>query len=445
MGTIDARGLGKAYKQYPNRWSRLAEWMVPGAPRHQLHWVLRDVSFRVDPGEAVAIVGDNGAGKSTLLKLITGTSQATTGSVAVEGRISAMLELGMGFHPDFTGRQNVYMSGQLLGMTLHEIGESMAHIESFAEIGDYIDQPVRIYSSGMQVRLAFAVATARRPDILIVDEALSVGDAHFQHKSFGRIRQFQEEGTTLLLVTHDLTTVRSICKRALWLEKGLVKAYGDTRPVVDGYFASIYAQRQGIVTTAARRAVEQAQQAESMDEPDVRRDFVNRTTLRNDIEVFEFDKAAARWGEGALGIRATRLLDENGQPVAWTLGGERVRLEVECLAHAEREAVFVGFVVKDRTGQRLFGDNSYLAYHDQPVRVRAGDVVRATFDFRIPTLPKGPYVIAVAVATGTQHEHVIEEWIDTAFYFESHNAFTPGGLVGIPMRRIELAVERVPA
>ena len=162
----------------------LAEWLLPGdRPRHTLKWVLRDVSFTVAPGEAVGIIGLNGAGKSTLLKMITGTTQPTEGSVFMSGRVAALLELGMGFHPDFTGRQNAYMAGQLLGYSVEDIARLMPEIEAFAEIGDYIDQPVRVYSSGMQMRLAFSVATAIRPDTLIVDEALSVGDTYFQHKS----------------------------------------------------------------------------------------------------------------------------------------------------------------------------------------------------------------------------------------------------------------------
>src|SRR5690606_8406318 len=172
MGTITVSNLGKAYKIYPTRWSRLREWIDPlSRPRHLLKWVLSDLSFIVRPGEAVGIIGVNGAGKSTLLKMITGTTQPTTGSVKISGRVAALLELGMGFHPDFTGRQNAYMAGQLLGYSVEEIAHLMPEIEAFAEIGDYIDQPVRVYSSGMQMRLAFSVATARRPDVLIVDEA----------------------------------------------------------------------------------------------------------------------------------------------------------------------------------------------------------------------------------------------------------------------------------
>ncbi len=221
MGTITVTNLGKAYKQYPTRWSRLAEWVLPGKKvRHQLQWVLQDINFTVNPGEAVGIIGINGAGKSTLLKMITGTTQPTTGSVNITGRVSAMLELGMGFHPDFTGRQNVYMAGQLLGYNMEEIARLMSEIEAFAEIGDYIDQPVRVYSSGMQMRLAFSVATMSRPDILIVDEALSVGDAAFQRKCFRRIESYCAQKTTLLFVSHDTETVKKICSKSHFPQRG---------------------------------------------------------------------------------------------------------------------------------------------------------------------------------------------------------------------------------
>jgi len=176
--TVEARSVGKAYRHYPNHWSRLGEWLLPFAgPRHQLTWALRDVSFEVAAGEALGIVGFNGAGKSTLLKIICGTTGATEGSVRLQGRVAALLELGMGFHPEFSGRQNVLIAGQLLGLGRAEIDELLPEIEDFAEIGAYFDEPLRIYSSGMAMRLAFSLATARRPELLIVDEALSVGDA----------------------------------------------------------------------------------------------------------------------------------------------------------------------------------------------------------------------------------------------------------------------------
>lgn len=238
MGTINVSNLGKAYKQYPARLSRLIEWFMPfSKARHQLKWVLQDINFIVNPGEAVGIIGINGAGKSTLLKMITGTTQPTTGSVHITGRVAALLELGMGFHPDFTGRQNAYMAGQLLGMSVEEITRLMPEIEAFAEIGDYIDQPVRVYSSGMQVRLAFSLATANRPDILIVDEALAVGDISFQQKCFERIQKYKKSGTSLLFVSHDLNIIYRLCNKAVLINQGFVAAYGDVRYVASKYEA----------------------------------------------------------------------------------------------------------------------------------------------------------------------------------------------------------------
>lgn len=238
MGTINVSNLGKAYKQYPTRLSRLMEWFMPfGKARHQLKWVLQEINFTVKAGEAVGIIGINGAGKSTLLKMITGTTQPTTGSVHITGRVAALLELGMGFHPDFTGRQNAYMAGQLLGMSAEEINRLMPEIEAFAEIGGYIDQPVRVYSSGMQVRLAFSLATVNRPDILIVDEALAVGDIRFQQKCFERIHQYKKLGTSLLFVSHDLNIIYRLCNKAVLINQGLVSAYGDVRYVASKYEA----------------------------------------------------------------------------------------------------------------------------------------------------------------------------------------------------------------
>ena len=220
--------IGKAYRFYPSRWARLSEWLAPGTPRHELQWVLRHVTFSVAAGESVGIIGRNGAGKSTLLKLITGTTQPSEGEVRAEGRVAALLELGIGFHPEFTGRENAFMTGQLMGVSEPDIAAAMPQIEGFAEIGRYIDEPLRTYSSGMQVRLAFSVATAFRPDILIVDEALAVGDLYFQHKCYARIRQFRAEGMTLLFVSHDPGAIKSLCDRAILLDAGGVRA--DDRP-----------------------------------------------------------------------------------------------------------------------------------------------------------------------------------------------------------------------
>jgi lipopolysaccharide transport system ATP-binding protein len=254
MGTIRVHNLGKAFKQYDKRWSRLAEWILPFiGTQHRLKWVLEDISFQLAPGEAVGIIGINGAGKSTLLKLITGTSQPSTGSVAMTGRVAALLELGMGFHPDFTGRQNAFMAGQLIGLSVEEIEQAMPAIEAFADIGDYIDQPVRVYSSGMQMRLAFSVATVKRPDILIIDEALSVGDVYFQHKSFERVREFRKLGTTLLIVSHDRAAIQSICDRAILLDGGRLTKQGSPEEVMD-YYNALIAERENSTVEQVKTA-----------------------------------------------------------------------------------------------------------------------------------------------------------------------------------------------
>lgn len=236
MGTIAVLNLGKAYKQYSSKWARLREWIMPAqSALTKIKWVLQDISFTIEPGQAVGILGVNGAGKSTLLKMITGTTQPTTGDVHIVGRVAALLELGMGFHPDFTGRQNAYMAGQLMGFGEDEIKALMPEIEAFADIGEYLDQAVRVYSSGMQVRLAFAVATSVRPDILIIDEALSVGDAAFQRKCFQRIENYRQAGTTLLFVSHDTETVKKLCDNALFLKQGKLEQWGEAKSVCDAY------------------------------------------------------------------------------------------------------------------------------------------------------------------------------------------------------------------
>jgi len=326
MGTITITQLGKAYRQYPTRWARLGEWLDPrGKPRHQLHWVLQDISFTVQPGEALGIIGINGAGKSTLLKMVTGTTQPTTGSVRIEGRVAALLELGMGFHPDFTGRQNVYMAGQLLGYTQQELSQLMLAIEAFAEIGDYIDQPVRVYSSGMQMRLAFSVATATRPDVLIVDEALSVGDIYFQHKSFERIREFGRQGTTLLIVSHDKQAIQSICTRAILLNQGRLAMQGAPEAVMDYYNALL--------------ADHQSQQV------------VQRENDAGKLQTIS--------GTREVEVESARLLNAADQPIEVVQVGQAVRLHVQVRANAPVEELVLGYLIKDRLGQAIYGTNTH--------------------------------------------------------------------------------------
>ena len=386
MGHIRVTGLGKAYKQYPTRWSRLAEWLIPFSPiRHRQHWVLQDVAFEIAPGEAVGIVGVNGAGKSTLLKMITGTTQPTCGQIQLEGRVAALLELGMGFHPDFTGRQNAVMAGQLLGMQVEEIETLMPEIEHFAEIGEAIDHPVRTYSSGMQMRLAFSVATARRPDILIVDEALSVGDAYFQHKSFERIRSFRRAGTTLLIVSHDRSAIQSICDSAILLENGRMAMHGKPEAVMD-YYNALLAEREG-------------------------------QTVRQ--EMLADGQVQTVSGTGEAGILSVRMLDERERAIDAAEVGQPVVLEVQVEVRRDIERPVLGFMIKDRLGQAMYGINTHrqdLALTD----LQAGERLTYRFAF-VMGLGKGNYSVALSLSRLDSHLDRNFEWRDYGLVFHVIN------------------------
>ena len=390
MSSILVTGLGKAYRQYAGRWSRLAEWIFPGqGPRHTQHWVLRDISFRVEPGEAVGIIGINGAGKSTLLKLITGTTQPTEGAVQISGRIAALLELGMGFHPDFTGRQNVLMAGQLLGLSSAEVRALMPEIEAFAEIGNYIDQPFRVYSSGMQMRLAFSVATVKRPDVLIVDEALSVGDAYFSAKSFDRIRAFGAAGTTLLIVSHDKQAIQSLCDRAILLDAGRLAKEGDPESVTD-YYNALIADRQNATIVQQER---------------------------------QDGRVATVSGTGDASVVDSALLNHEGQRVEVVDVGEPVTLEICVRVRAHIPRLVVGYMIKDRLGQPMFGTNTDHIQH--PVEdLKPGDLLTYRFAF---TAGLGPGSYSVAVALHSTETHLIDnyEWRDLALVFHVVNMSRP--------------------
>jgi lipopolysaccharide transport system ATP-binding protein len=384
MGQLIVSNIGKAYKRYGGKWARMLEW-VSGREQHQKTWVLRDISFTVNPGEAVGIIGVNGAGKSTLLKIITGTTQPTVGSIATQGSVSPMLELGMGFHPDFTGRQNVFMAGQLLGLRSDEIGACMPAIEAFAEIGDYIDRPVRIYSSGMQMRLAFSVATAVRPDILIVDEVLSVGDAYFQHKSFSRIREFREQGTTLLIVSHDRSAIQSLCDRAILLEGGFVIKDSKPAEVMD-YYNAIIAEKNNVT-----------------------------------VEVKRLDDGSVqtRSGTGEAQVESISLLNEEGSAVEFINVGQAVRLKVEVRIRANLPELVFGYMIKDRLGQPVFGTNTrHMGV--KLTNLTKGEKLTLAFSFPA-NIGFGSYSVSTALHLADTHLAANYEWRDVALMFNVVN------------------------
>lgn len=401
MGSLTVHNLGKAYRRYRRRSGRFMEWLGMGC-QHELVWIMRHIDFSLAPGEAVGIVGVNGAGKSTLLKMITGTTRPTEGKISSSGRISALLELGLGFHSEFTGRQNVYMSGQLLGMSVEELTSLMPEIEAFAEIGDYIDQPVRIYSSGMQVRLAFSVATAVRPDILIVDEALSVGDSYFQHKSFDRIRQFRNAGTTLLFVSHSAETVQTLCDRAILLDKGGI-IRDDIPDTVMNYYNAMIAARQ-----TSNKIIQTEEEA---------------------------CKAVVRSGTGAAVIEKLEL-ESAGSIVRALQSGVEALFTLDVVVYEEIDELTAGILIRDRLGNNVFGTNSF--HHRQSITgLSKGD--RVTIQFYFPSLSLGDGSYSVSVALHSQDNHIAAnyDWWDRALVFEVVPAEGP---VAIGVCRIPVAI-----
>jgi lipopolysaccharide transport system ATP-binding protein len=390
MGTITVSNLGKAYKHYPTRWSRLREWVTPSQKIfHELRWVLKDINFAITAGEAVGIVGLNGAGKSTLLKIITGTTQSTTGSVQIDGRVAAMLELGMGFHPDFTGRQNVFLAGQLSGLGASEIATLMPEIEAFAEIDDYIDQPVRVYSSGMQMRLAFSVATAVRPDILIIDEALSVGDAYFHHKSLEKIKRFASEGTTILLVSHDSTVIRSLCTRAILLEHGSVRSDGDPEVVLDLYNA--------LLPRTGQLNVTQSKQVGG--------------------------KLATESGTYEAMIIDVYMKTSSGDCGSTILTGDHVSIHVKTTTQTNIQKLILGYAIRDKYGNCVFGTNTH--YLGKVITfIEKDKQVEYVISF-CNILGPGTYSLQLALTDGPSHLVNNYHWVDRALIFHVENLRYP--------------------
>lgn len=382
---LEVINIGKAYRDYGAEWRRVLSWFgAPLRPRGE-HVVLEKISFSLQAGETIGVVGQNGAGKSTLLKIITGTLKPTAGSVTVRGRIAAILELGMGFHPDLTGRQNAYHSAGLMGYTPEQVNSVIGEIESFAEIGEYFDQPVRTYSSGMQMRVAFAVATAFRPEILIVDEALSVGDAYFQHKSFDRIREFQRLGTTLLIVSHDRSAIQSICGRAILLEKGRIVKDGEPEAVMDFYNALVAEKENG---------------------------RIEQVTLQD-------GKVQTLSGSGEARVEDIGLYNAVGEKIEFVGVGDPVELRVRVKVHESIESLVLGYGIKDRLGQVMYGTNTW---HTKQIiyQPQAGEVYEFIVGFPA-NLGVGSYSVQTALVDRDTHLTANYEWRDLALVFNVIN------------------------
>jgi lipopolysaccharide transport system ATP-binding protein len=440
---VHIRGLGKAYHIYHRPMDRLKQMLWRGRRRfYDEYWALHDINLDVARGETIGVIGRNGSGKSTLLQILCGTLQPSCGESRTFGRVAALLELGAGFNPEFTGSENVYLAASILGLSRAEIESRYQDIIDFASIGDFIKQPVKIYSSGMYARLAFAVAAHVNAEILIIDEILAVGDASFTQKCMRYIREFRKNGT-LFFVSHDMAAVVNLCDRTLWLENGCVRRLGETKQVCHEYMASVQAEKDNPASFkigGARRAPTAQEQDLP---PDPRHELLLNSNLRNTIQIFDFNPDAPWFGKRGASITGVRLTDLNGAKLASLSGGEEVRVEICARAETNLRDPIVGFYVKDRLGQQLFGDNTYLSYLDRPVSVEAGRELVAKFRFRMPYLPSGEYSMCPAIALGDQDDHLHQHWIDDALFFKVVSSHVARGLVGVPMTEIELQVQEL--
>lgn len=417
---VSVKDVSKHYDIFSRPIGRICYLLFGFRPRgHRQFKALSDISFQVARGETLAIIGKNGSGKSTLLQIICGTLASSSGEIFVKGKVAALLELGAGFDPEFTGRENVYMKAAIYGLGRDETDALLPQILNFAEIGEFIDQPVKTYSSGMFVRLAFAVIAHLKADILIIDEALAVGDVYFTQKCMRFLRKFAETGT-LLFVSHDTHTVVNLCDRAIWLDKGRIVAQGSAKKVCDGYLGSFFENN-------LQQTSHQTEQEIGLAQSDSGKEYF------------------AEFGLGGAKITDVALLTQAGEPLLILDRSSRVRLRFACKVIEDIESPIFGFFIKDRLGQMLFGENSlqYLSYSS---RVEAGCEYHIEFVFMLPHLATGEYSVGIAVGAGTQQEHVQHHWIHDAIAFTAQAAPSLTGIMvlqdvdcTISLRNIETA------
>ncbi|MEE4105964.1 ABC transporter ATP-binding protein [Pseudomonas viridiflava] len=441
---IKIENVSKCYHIYEKPHQRLLQMLARGRKKFfREFWALKDVSFELRRGETIGIIGRNGSGKSTLLQMICGTLNPTQGKLEVNGRVAALLELGAGFNPEFTGRENVYMAASLYGLTNPEIDARFDDIAAFADIGSFLEQPVKTYSSGMYVRLAFAVVAHVDADILVIDEALAVGDAFFTQKCMRFIRDFREKNS-LIFVSHDTSSVISLCDRAIWLDRGVEKRNGNSKTVCEYYLNDLFSNNNEYagdsLNDAERKEVISRVGEKNLVWKDQRAAFINASQHRNDIEVFRFkpDNESAFGGEDAR-IVGVSLMDSLGDNLNWIVGGEKVCLRIEAEAYVPLSNPIVGFFVKDSLGQTLFGDNTYASNLNRSCSAKAGSIVTAEFEFFMPWLAKGDYIFQVAIANGTQVEHKQLHWFHEGLVIRSHHDPVSTGIIGIPFINISLS------
>jgi lipopolysaccharide transport system ATP-binding protein len=432
---LKVENVGKCYEIYEAPHHRLLQTLLRGRQQfYKEFWALKNVTFEVKKGEGLGIIGRNGCGKSTLLQIISGTLAPTLGRVSVAGKVAALLELGSGFNPEFTGRENVCMNAAVLGLTRVQIDARFDDIAAFADIGQFIEQPVKTYSSGMYVRLAFAVIAHVDADILVVDEALAVGDAIFTQKCMRFIRRFQEKGT-LIFVSHDTPSVQNLCKSCIWLQDGCIERVGTAKNISEAYLQytqqAVYGDTVRLTSIAGTKVEKNADISEQNIEE----------TIEKDTEVSFFSQLndSAGWGTGKAEILSVNLLKTNGQFSPMLCGGEVINVEIIAKVNRRIDSPILGWFVKDRLGQMLFGGHTYTN-DNPPMSVNAGEKLKGVFQFQMPLLPNGEYAMTVSIAEGDPFEHIQHHWLHDALILKISSSKLRYGLVGVPFRKVHLTV-----
>jgi lipopolysaccharide transport system ATP-binding protein len=415
---VEFRGVSKNYPIYSSPSARLKELAcLNRISFHHDFSALDDVSFEIQRGETFCIVGENGSGKSTLLQIVAGILYPSKGDVFVGGRVAALLELGTGFNPEFTGRQNVYLNAAILGLSKKEIDAKFSRIEEFAEIGEFIDQPVKTYSSGMAVRLAFAVAIHVDPEILLVDEALSVGDIYFRQRCLRKVHEMRAAGVTIVFVSHAIAEVKAIGDRAMWLNAGRIREIGDTDVVVTRYMAAMV-EKDNVYLAAAHRKAQSAKQ-ERVQAPEI------ADTLPN---------IDHRFGDGRAEVLGIALMDTAGQPVYILEPSTTVVVRISVRAIEDLTLPIVGFMMRNHIGLDFAATNTSREGIDLPP-MTAGDVYTVDFHLQLPKLYPAAFSFSPAIADGMLHAYRTCDWVDNALVLQ----MSPGegevyGYIHLPCR-----------
>lgn len=444
---IRVENLSKCYPLYDAPRDRLKQFILPRLQRvvgrrpknyYREFWALRDVSFEVTKGETLGIVGKNGSGKSTLLQILCGTLFPSEGQVEIKGRVAALLELGTGFNPEFTGRENVYLNASVLGLSKAEVDNKFDDITAFADIGEFIDQPVKTYSSGMFVRLAFAIQAHVDPDILIVDEALAVGDAYFVHRCMNRFYELKSQGTTVLLVTHDASAIRTLCSKALWLDQGCTKLFGQPAEVTDFYLAHLFGQPVASTALANRSPV--------LDQDNHQMGATSKNDSDGKVSILVPEAVLPnidrRFGDQTCVIEGVGIYDEDMNRIGFCHSGSSIVLRVtirnDSLA-PDKVSLQSGYVLKNWKGEELASTNTGLEGVELP-RLEMGDRVTLRYRIGLPLLHPGSYAICPTVGRrDTTGQVTVCDRVENAIVFDVVSSTTVHVLMRLPT---EIVVER---